>query len=474
MVFLREWGYYRWLGFLEKQDQAILTTTPAEAPNKTWEGYYFDDRGVRIKCPEAEKSCGVMGRARPGDRLTVQGSVNNEIQEISKGQKVSGIERGNQVLSKRTKIIFQTSKVLRYELVQPTPIISYWWWVRVMEEVRIMIETYYKTVLGEPYAGLLSGIVLGTQTQMSEELYLALARTGTMHVVAASGFNITLVAGALMGVLLLWLPRKTASWGTMLGILGYVLLSGAGPSVMRAGIMGGLALTAQTWGRPYTAKWALIITALLMLILWPWLLTSVSFQLSVAATAGLVWGERKIRKVLKAIKVPSLAKAKKGQSINLKKESNGTQNPLIEGVGKDLSTTTAATLATLPITAVTFGQISLIAPLVNVLVLWLVPPIMVLGGASAILSFIWAPLGQIAVWLAWPLLYTFVVLVEGFGQISWALLTVRGLSWWWGIGWWCLLAAWWGIDRAESPDKPNQLNHGKSSISRQVPLDHYR
>lgn len=438
IVFLREWGYNKWLEHLEKQDQAILIITLVEEPNKTWEGYYFDDRGMRIKCPEAEKSCEVMSRVRPGDRLVAQGSIKNEVQEISNGQKASGIEQGDQVLSKRTKTIFQIWKVLRYKPVQPTPIISYWWWIRVMGELRVQIETYYKTVLGEPYAGLLSGIVLGTQTQMSEELYLALARTGTMHVVAASGFNITLVAGALMGVLLLWLPRKAASWGTMLGIVGYVLLSGAGPSVVRAGIMGGLAMIAQVWGRPYTAKWTLIITALLMLILWPWLLNGVSFQLSVAATAGLVWGEGKIRKVLQVDKL-----------LKVEKSSKMKGNSVIEGVGKDLSTTTAATLATLPITAVTFGQISLIAPLVNTLVLWLVPPMMVLGGASAILSFIWAPLGQVAAWLTWPLLYTFVVLVEGFSQISWALLTIQGLSWWWGIGWWCLLMAWWGKDRVE-------------------------
>jgi competence protein ComEC len=167
-----------------------------------------------------------------------------------------------------------------------------------------------------------------------------------------------------------------------------------------------------------------------MLIIWPWLFTSVSFQLSVAASAGMVWGTRKIFNL-------------EFEIINEKAKTKNVIQNVFGVVGGDLRATLAATLATLPISLVTFGQVAWIAPVVNVMVLWLVPPMMVLGGLLAILGLIVPWLGQILAVFTWPLLWGFVAVITWFGNLPFGLVEFYRVPWIVGIGWWVILAAWW-------------------------------
>jgi len=394
-----------WWQAVEKGERAELKISVTERPTKSWQDYRVDYRGRRVICPETQEGCGVWATVQVGDKLWV------EVEP-----KVTGKE-------------YLVRRVEKFERIKPV-VVNYWWWVRQTDKLRNQIITIYRLVLSEPYAGLLAGVVLGVQSSLSNDFYQALVRTGTMHIVAASGFNITLVAGMALGVLVLVVPRRAALAGAVAAIGGYVLLAGASPAVVRAGIMGGLTFMAQATGRAYTAGWSLIITAVLMLIISPWLINSVSFQLSVAATAGIIWGQPKIQRMLMGRKA-------------IGREGGQWRKMVVA----DLATTLAATLSTLPISMVTFGQVSLISPLVNGLVLWLIPPMMVLGGVIALMGLVWLNLAQIVAWLTWPLMYGFVIIVEGLGGIPWALVTLAGVSWWLGLGWWLILAGWWANAR---------------------------
>jgi competence protein ComEC len=227
------------------------------------------------------------------------------------------------------------------------------------------------------------------------------------------------------------MSRRTALAGTTLGVMGYVLMAGGNPAVVRAAVMGILAFGAQAFGKEYLSWWGLVAAASLMVLLDPEIVFSVSFQLSLAATAGIVWGVKPIERVLKWV------------IRNWGERWGNMQAGILTLILTDLSTTLAATLSTLPITLIVFNRVSVISPLVNVMLLWIVPPIMALGGVMVGLGMLslWAT--GVVSWLVWPLLEVFIAVVEGFARLPWASIEIRGFSWWWGLGWWLVLASWW-------------------------------
>ena len=214
-------------------------------------------------------------------------------------------------------------------------------------------------------SSLAAGILLGVKGQMPYEFYQQLVSTGTLHIVAASGFNVMIVASVLMQVLSKLLAKGWAIAGGVVGIGVYVLLSGASASVVRAGIMGSLTLMAYYFGRPAEARRLLWVTAGVMLLFDPLYLMDIGFQLSFAATAGLLY------------LAPAMQKL--------------PQIPLLK---EYLYPTLAASAATIPIILYHFGRVSWISPLVNMLVLPLVPLIMLLS-ALTLLG------GQVVAWLAY-------------------------------------------------------------------------
>ncbi len=143
-------------------------------------------------------------------------------------------------------------------------------------------------LLPEPHAGLLAGILFGTKATMSRELTDALIRTGTLHIVALSGTNITILTG-IINFSLLWLVgRRFASALTILLITGFIWFVGPSPSVIRAGIMGGISLLAIIFGRQTWGLLAWMLAVSTMLLLNPEWITDLSFQLSAMATLGII------------------------------------------------------------------------------------------------------------------------------------------------------------------------------------------
>ncbi|MEW6716673.1 MAG: ComEC/Rec2 family competence protein [Chloroflexota bacterium] len=269
----------------------------------------------------------------------------------------------------------------------------------------------------DPEASLLAGILLGVETGIPEPVKQAFKDTGTSHIIAISGFNITIVAGlfaTLFGRLLN--PRRGAI-AAVLGIAFYTVLVGADAAVVRAAVMGGLALFARQVGRRQHGLNALAITATLMSLANPHILWDVGFQLSFAATLGLVLYAEPLSQAfirLVSCRIPAAAAQR-----------------LAGPIGEYFLFTLAAQITTLPIMAYHFGRLSLIAFLANPLILPAQPPIMTLGGLAAILGLIWLPLGKLVAPLAWVFILFTIRIVEFLSKFPGGVLVLGkvGILW---------------------------------------------
>ena len=247
---------------------------------------------------------------------------------------------------------------------------------------------------------------------MPQNFWQNLRETGTLHVVVASGQNVSMVANFLIGVLVLLISRRKALWLAMGGAILYVLMVGAEPPVVRAGIMAILAYLAQFLGREEEGTLALFFAAGVMLLINPLLLFDLGFQLSFTATGGILW----LYPWLKEKKLFSL--------------------PFL---GEALATTLAAQIGVMPILLTNFGQISFLSPLINALVLWEVPLIMVLGLIVILLGLFIKPLAVVLSWFVWLLLTFFVKVIELFGSFSWVSWEIKKPSFYWAVGYYLVL-----------------------------------
>jgi competence protein ComEC len=243
-------------------------------------------------------------------------------------------------------------------------------------------------IFPDPEASLLAGILLGDDNGMSATLQQAYKNTGTAHIIAISGFNIAIIAGVFVALFGRLLGQRKGAVAAVIGILLYTVLVGATASVVRAAIMGGLAIFARQFGRRQNGLNTLAATAGVMVFFHPLTLWDVGFQLSFAATLGLI---------LYAQPITDWFTGLLARRIPLE-----TARKISGPVSAFLFFTLAAQVTTLPIMAYQFGRVSLVAVIANPLVLPVQPAVMILSGLAVLLSFIYLPLGQVAAWIAWP------------------------------------------------------------------------
>lgn len=137
-------------------------------------------------------------------------------------------------------------------------------------------------------AGLLTGMVMGDRSGISPGLQTDMKAVGLTHLTAVSGANCTLVmAGLLLALRGLRLPRAPASFISVLGLIGFVAVVGPDPSVLRAALMGAIGALAMLSGRPKRVGALLALSIVLLLLMDPWLALDFAFILSVLATLGL-------------------------------------------------------------------------------------------------------------------------------------------------------------------------------------------
>jgi len=227
---------------------------------------------------------------------------------------------------------------------------------RQLETLRRASGDALGRALPEPLAGLAAGILIGLRDRVDRDLATAFTTAGVSHVVAISGWNIAIV-GACVGALLRSWPRRRRMVVTLLAIALYTTFSGASASVLRAAAMAAVVLSARESGRAGSAAAALGWAAALLLLGDPALVLDPGFELSSAATLGLIaWGSPLTGWLRKA---------------------SGSRIPM--AVCELLGVSLAAQAATLPIVLAIFGRLSLVSPLANLLVVPLVAPAMAAG-----------------------------------------------------------------------------------------------
>lgn len=228
-----------------------------------------------------------------------------------------------------------------------------------LEGMRAALAAPLAALVPEPESAILLGIVLGERSGIARELRDAFAATGTAHLLAISGFNMTLVAGAVaLGLRGRARPALVAT-ATVAAVVAYSALVGPGASVLRAALMASVGAVGLAIGRRGAAGNALGAAVTAMLLIDPRALEDVGFLLSVSATAGLVLWQR-----------------------DLAERFSGLPSPLAEG----LAATLAASLPTIPIVAAVFGRVSLVSPVANLIAVPLFAPILLFGASTALIG----------------------------------------------------------------------------------------
>lgn len=288
------------------------------------------------------------------------------------------------------------AEALRIQSGQGNPLFSSLYALR-----QIALDRIYQ-LYPAPEASLLAGILLGDESGLSASLKEDFNLTGARHIIAISGFNITIIAGFSLSLLSRILRQNRAIWFTIAVILLYTVLVGAQASVVRAAIMGTLALIARQVGRRQFALNTLAITAALMALANPLILWDVGFQLSFAATLGILLYAQPLTTRTKDF----LALRFSSQSIER----------VMGPVSEYFLITLAAQITTLPLLLYHFQRFSPLSLPTNILILPAQPALMVLGGLSVLISLVLLPLGQLLAYLAWPLAAYTIRIVELLAQ----------------------------------------------------------
>jgi competence protein ComEC len=284
-------------------------------------------------------------------------------------------------------------------------------------------------------AALARGFVLGDDEGVDEATKEDFIRAGLSHLLAVSGENVTLLALLAMPVLAAFgIPLRERLVWTIALIAVYVPLAGSGPSIQRAGVMGAAGLLATLAGRRASRLYALGLAAVVTLAIDPSVASNVGWQLSFAAVLGILLLASPIREwlLVRFDRRGSAAVGAEGAAGPRRRRAGGGGALWRRALAEGIAVTVAATLATAPLIAHVFEEVSVTSLVANVLALPAVAPAMWLGMVSAALAQIpgvpLAPLNGLD-----ALLLAYIAQVAAWcGRPSWAVLHVH-------IGVWAML-----------------------------------
>lgn len=263
--------------------------------------------------------------------------------------------------------------------------------------------------LPAPEAALGSGLLLGTRDQPAEDA-AAFRSAGISHIVAVSGYNVAIILTNLLlffGVI--GIPRRLAKL-TVVAVLGaFIVITGGSASIIRAGIMGLLPEAGRTLGRPLAGWHTVILAAVVMLAINPFLFHDVGFLLSFAATVGLFWLG------------PLL-----GEVIPWGRKSSWHVVIVVRGL---FLQTFAAILATIPVVLAAFGTLSLVAPLTNLFVLFVVPAAMLAVFVAGLAGLVTPAIAPIFAFPALAFLRYIRLVARWFGMTPGSSVVIGRLSW---------------------------------------------
>lgn len=296
---------------------------------------------------------------------------------------------------------------------------------------RDQCKTVVLRLLPEPQSSVAAGILLGLKASIPDEIYTTFSIVGTTHILVISGWHLTIVASVFAAVVeRLHLGRGLTFFILLAAVWGYTAFVGMGASVLRAAVMASLAVLARTTERT-TVSWILLMTACLVLsFLNPHMLWDIGFQLSVLATASLFAFASPVQQWVQHM---------------LHTEFWQTHGISLRWLTEPLGVTLAAQILALPIILYHFGNLSIVSPLANVILVPVLPYAMMFGAIALALGLVWLPLGQVfAALFAWlPLAW----LTEGatfLASLPWAAVTLPPIPLWLILSYYGIVLGWWG------------------------------
>lgn len=277
--------------------------------------------------------------------------------------------------------------------------------VTIAGDLRNRLMRPLLTAIPAPYAALAVGLLFGGDDLLSQDVQDAFARTGMSHIVAVSGYNVSVIIAAVVSVLIfIGLYRSRATLFAVVAIVAFVALIGFPASGVRAALMGTLVLIAASYGRIAHAYGALALAGAIMLVHNPLLIVyDIGFQLSFLATYGI-------------ITIVPLA------------EQMTQRVPRAFGITDIILVTIAAQIFVLPVILYHFHTMSFVSLFVNVVVLPIIPLAMLSSLLVIVLSWIAPPVSIVCAWLSYGLLAFIIHSVEYAARIPWAAVDAVHIS----------------------------------------------
>ncbi len=269
---------------------------------------------------------------------------------------------------------------------------------RAAHAVRSRFAAAVRETLPGDQAAMLPALVLGDTSAVTAQTSRDFRAAGMTHLTAVSGANVTIVCGSVLFTARLIGPRAAVVLAAV-ALVAFVIVVQPTASVLRAAVMGAIALTAVLSSRRRQAIPALSATVLILLAVAPHLAVDVGFALSVLATGALivvapVWSRRLV--------------------------ASGWPKPLADA----LAVACAAHVVTAPLVAGLSGRVSMVAVGANLAVAPLIAPITVLGSAAAVLSLAWVPGAQLLIRFTGPELWCVLAVAKWAADIPAAAVPV--------------------------------------------------
>ena len=272
-----------------------------------------------------------------------------------------------------------------------------------------------KKVFAEPESSLLAGLIVSGKDAMPKGILEEFRRAGVVHIVVLSGYNITIIADFIRKffetvfihsrVRLMRGPQLSAL-ASIAGIIGFILMTGAEPTVVRAGLMVLAVISAKMFGRTFSAPRALLLAAFIMILENPKILVfDMSFQLSFLATLALIYVSPVVGRYLHRV-------------------------PEKLGLRTVLATTTATQTMVLPYLIYTMGDFSLVALLANVLILLIIPVTMLAGFLASLVAYVSSILALPFSYVAHLLLAWILGVSNYLGNLSFSTIKVSTFPFW--------------------------------------------
>ena len=255
-------------------------------------------------------------------------------------------------------------------------------------------------VIGMPESDLANGLILGARGGFDEDTKQEFISTGTIHIIALSGYNVSIVAENVMKVFSLIFSQVVSIIFGIFIILLFIIMTGASATAIRAGIMATIMLLGRMTGRNYLAGRALIVTGLLMVAYDPRVLIDMSFQLSFIATGGVLFITPKVMNWFRFL-------------------------PMRFKIRETMACTMAATIAVLPILLYLTGILSLVSLIANILILLFIPTAMLFIFITGMSGFISPALAIPFGFISYLILLYILSIIHFFGSLSFASVSIQ-------------------------------------------------